>query len=60
MICLISKCSGNTNNRNLIIRNLQVKDIFHYNLDNYQTIQTPRYIQIIIIKFPYKKPTNNI
>jgi len=58
MICLINKCSGNINNRNLIICNLQVTDTFHYNLDNYQNIQTPRYIQIIIMKLPYKKPTN--
>jgi len=35
-----------------------VTDTFHYNLDNYQNIQTPRYIQIIIMKLPYKKPTN--
>jgi hypothetical protein len=56
---MISKCSGNTNNRNLIIRNLIAADIYHYNLDNYETIDTPHYIQIIIIKLPYKKPTNN-
>lgn len=56
---MIRKCSGNTNNRNLIIRNLQVTDIFHYYLDNYQTIDTPYYIQIIIINLPYTKPINN-
>ena len=56
---MISKCSGNTNKRNLIIHNLQATDIFHFNLDNYQIIKTPHYIQIIIIKLPYKDPTNN-
>ena len=55
---MISKCSGNTNNRNLIICNLQATDTFHYNLDNYQNIETPHYIQIIIMTLPYKKPIN--
>jgi len=56
---MINKHSGNTNNRNLIIRTLQVTDIFDCNLDNYQTTDTPYYIQKIIIKFPCMEPNNN-
>jgi len=33
-------------------------DTFHYNLNNYQNIETPHYIQIIIMTLPYKKPIN--
>jgi len=38
---------------------LTATDIFHCCLDNYQIIQTPQYIQIIIIKLPYNCRTNN-
>jgi len=55
---MVSKSFGNTNNRNLIICSLQATDIFHCNLDNYQTTQTPRYKQTIIIKFQCKEPNN--